>query len=101
MISNREVRGGLNRQWFSLRGNIDRLAAAFNLPGVGSNFTGSYRDYSQRNPDQRYPNQGYPDQRYPNQGYPDQVGNLPNWAIGTFRGVTTVANLNSPFRPTG
>ena len=196
VISNREVRGGLNRQWFSLRRNIDRLATAFNLPSVGSTFTGSYRDYSgldnnaracsttgvyrgytnngeseltimgdgtatirslitnevydgrcaddvlyfdwgafnlvrdgrniatveigntsnrtpyrrvsgnqgdysQRNPDRRYPNQGYPDQRYPNQGYPDRVGNLPDWAIGTFRGVTDSGESELSISPNG
>jgi hypothetical protein len=35
-----EVRGRLNRQWGALRRNIDRLAVAFNLPPVGSNYTG-------------------------------------------------------------
>ena len=199
LISNREVRGGLNRQWFSLRRNLDRLAAAFNLPQVGSNFTGNesrypegnvrscsttgtyrgytntgeselaiagngeatirslnsnaiysgrcandvlyfdwgtfnlvrdgrnistveignslnrttYRrvsgnqgDYGQRNPDQRYPdqrypNQNYPDRRYPNQTYPEQVGNLPNWAIGTFRGLTDSGESELTISPNG
>src|SRR5687767_11943617 len=52
-IGNREVRGGLNRQWNGLRRNIDRLAVAFNLPAVGTNFSGSYRDYSQLGGNQR------------------------------------------------
>jgi len=45
LMNNREVRGGLNRQWGSLRRNLDRLAAAFNLPPVGSTYTGSPVDY--------------------------------------------------------
>ena len=205
-MNNREVRGGLNRQWGSLRRNLDRLAAAFNLPPVGSTYTGSpvdypdlgdnvrscsvtgtyrgytnngeteltiagngtatarslitnavyngrcandvlyfdwgafnlvrdgrnvatveignpqnrtpYRrvsgnqgDYGQRNPDQRYPdqrypNQNYPDQRYPNQsypnqGYPEQVANVPNWAIGTFRGLTDSGESELTISPNG
>ena len=39
LMNNREVRGGLNRQWGSLRRNLDRLAAAFNLPPVGSTYS--------------------------------------------------------------
>jgi len=201
VISNREVRGGLNRQWFSLRRNLDRLAAAFHLPSLGSKFPGSYRayselgsnvracsstgtyrgytnngeseltiagdgtanirslitnevysgrcandvlyfdwgafnlvrdgrniatveigntsnrtsyrrvsgnqgDYSQRYPDQRYPNQNYPNQNYPNQNYPNQnypaqVGNVPNWAIGTFRGQTDSGESEITISPNG
>ena len=189
VISNREVRGGLNRQWFSLRRNLDRLAAAFNLPPVGSTFTGSpaypeqggnvrscsttgtYRGYTNNgeseltivgngtatirslntnavysgrcandvlyfdwgafnlvrdgrniatveigNPlnktpyrrvsgnqgdiGQGYPGQGYPNQG-PNQGYPEQVGNVPNWAIGTFRGRTDSGESELTISPNG
>ena len=206
VISNREVRGGLNRQWFGLRRNIDRLATAFNLPSVGSTFTGSYRDYSglgnnaracsttgtyrgytnngeseltiigdgtatirslitnevydgrcandilyfdwgafnlvrdgrnvatveigntsnrtpyrrvsgnqgdysqrypnqnypnQNYPNRNYPNQNYPNQNYPNQNYPDQGVNLPNWVIGTFRGVTDSGESELTISPNG
>ena len=194
MISNREVRGGLNRQWSGLRRNIDRLAAAFNLPGVGSTFagnesrypegnvrgcstTGTYRGYTntgeseltisgngeayirslnsnasyrgrcandvlyfdwgtfnlqrdgrnistveigntmnrtsyrrvsgnqgnlgQGYPNQNYPNQNYPNQNYPNQTYPGQVGNVPNWAVGTFRGLTDSGESELSISPNG
>lgn len=196
VISNREVRGGLNRQWFSLRRNIDRLAAAFNLPPVGSTYTGNesrypeqggnvrscsttgtYRGYTnngeseltiagngtatarslntnaiysgrcandvlyfdwgafnlvrdgrniatveignpqnrttyrrvsgnqdnlgQGYPGQRNPNQGYPNQNNPNQNYPEQVGNVPNWAIGTFRGRTDSGESELTISPNG
>jgi hypothetical protein len=64
LMRSREVRGNLDRQWGRMRRNLNRLADAFNLPPVGSAFSGNR------------PN-------YPNQG-----GNVPNWAIGTFRGWT-------------
>jgi hypothetical protein len=63
-LSDRQVRGSLNRQWGALRRNLNRLADAFNLPPVGSSFTG---------------NPG---------GYPEQGGNVRNCASGTFRGFT-------------
>lgn len=195
-LGNREVRGSLNRQWGGLRRNLDRLASAFNLPGVGSNFTGSYRDYNelgsnvracsttgtyrgftnngeseltilgdgtatirslvtnevyggrcandvlyfdwgafnlQRNgrnvstveigntlnrttyrrvsgyqgdvgqgyPGQGYPAPSYPGQAYPGQGYPEQIGNVPNWAIGTFRGMTNDGESEITISPNG
>lgn len=175
-LNNREAGRGLERQWGRLRRNLNLLTQAFNLPAVGSSFTGnqsgypeqggnvrncatgvyrgrtnsgeaelsilvngnatvrslstnsvysgrcandvlyfewgsfnlvrdgrgvstveignsanrtSYRRVSGYQGDvQSYPNQGYPNQGYPNQGYPEQVGNVPNWAVGTFRGMT-------------
>ena len=73
--------------------------------------SGNQGDYGQRNPDQRYPdqrypNQNYPDQRYPNQsypnqGYPEQIGNVPNWAIGTFRGITDSGESELTISPNG
>jgi hypothetical protein len=63
-LSDREVRGRLNRQWGALRRNLNRLADAFNLPLVGSSFTGNQP------------------------GYPEQGGNVRNCASGTFRGFT-------------
>ncbi|MEP6741305.1 MAG: hypothetical protein ABJB61_02315 [bacterium] len=46
-LNNREVRGGLNRQWRALRTNINTLADAFNLPQVGTTFAGiqTYPEY--------------------------------------------------------
>jgi hypothetical protein len=185
-MNNREVRGGLNRQWGSLRRNLDRLAAAFNLPPVGSTFTGNesrypepggnvrscavtgtYRGYTNNgeaeltiagngtatarslssnatyggrcannvlyfdwgafnlvrdgrniatveigNPLNKTSyrrvsdNQGdigpaYPGPGYPNQGYPQQIGNVPNWAIGTFRGMTDSGESELTISPNG
>jgi len=40
LMSDREVRGGLNRQWRGLRTNLNTLADAFNLPQVGTTFGG-------------------------------------------------------------
>ena len=47
IVGNRGVRGGLNRQWSTLRANLNTLANAFNLPQVGTTFTGiqTYPDY--------------------------------------------------------
>jgi len=64
LMRSREVRGSLDRQWGKLRRDLNRLADAFNLPPVGSSFTGNRPTY-------------------PNQG-----GNVPNWALGSFRGWT-------------
>lgn len=64
MMSSREVGGNLDRQWGRLRRNLNRLADAFNLPPVGSAFSGNQ----------------------PN--FPGQGGRVPNWAVGTFRGWT-------------
>jgi len=51
IMANREVRGGLNRQWGRLRTNLDTLANAFNLPQVGTTFSGiqTYPDYGNGN----------------------------------------------------
>jgi hypothetical protein len=64
IMRNPEVRGSLDRQWGQMRRNLDRLAEAFNLPGVGSSFSGNQRPF------------------------PSEGGVVPNWAIGTFRGMT-------------
>lgn len=64
MLSNREVGGSLDRQWAKMRRNLNRLAEAFNLPPVGSSFFGNQPSH------------------------PAQGGVVPNWAIGTFRGMT-------------
>ena len=64
LMRSREVGGSLDRQWGRMRRNLNRLADAFNLPPVGSSFTGT------------------------RPSYPNQGGNVPNWAIGTFRGWT-------------
>jgi hypothetical protein len=64
ILSSPEVRGSLDRQWAKMRRNLDRLAEAFNLPPVGSSFFGNQS------------------------GYTGQGGVVPNWAIGTFRGMT-------------
>jgi hypothetical protein len=191
LLRSREVGGRLDRQWGRLRRNLDRLAAAFNLPPVGSTFTGNqpgypelggnvrncsttgtYRGYtntgeseltiagngtatirslnsnaiysgrcandvlyfdwgafnlvrSGRNIStveigntanrttyrrvsgnygdvgQGYPGQGYPTQTYPGQTYPEQVGNVPNWAIGSFRGVTDSGETELTIAPNG
>ncbi len=64
LMNNRQVRGGLNRQWRALRANINTLANAFNLPQVGTTFGGI-------------------------QTYPEYGGTGRNCTItGTFRGYT-------------
>ena len=63
-MSDREVRGSLNRQWGALRRNINRLASAFNLPSVGTDYTGP--------------------QPFPGQG----GGNYRNCTTGVYRGFT-------------
>jgi hypothetical protein len=47
IMSNRGMRGGLNRQWNALRANLNTLASAFNLPQVGTTFGGiqTYPEY--------------------------------------------------------
>jgi hypothetical protein len=191
LLSNREVGSRLDRQWGRLRRNLDRLAAAFNLPSVGSTFTGNQAGYPElggnvrscsttgtfrgftntgeseltiagngtatirslnsnaiyggrcandvlyfdwgafnlvrsgrnistveignasnrttyrrvsdnyRDVGQGYPGQGYPTQTYPGQTYPEQVGNVPNWAIGTFRGMTDTGESELTIAPDG
>jgi hypothetical protein len=57
-----------------MRRNLNKLADAYNLPPVGSTYTGGGNPY----PDN---NNGNP--------YPDtRPGNVPDWAVGTFRGTT-------------
>lgn len=64
IMSDRGMRGGLNRQWSALRANINTLANAFNLPQVGTTFSGI-------------------------QTYPEYGGNFRACTItGTFRGYT-------------
>lgn len=70
VVGNREVGGRLDRQWSRMRTNLNRLAEAFNLPPVDSSYYGG--------------NQG----DYDPGNYPEQVGNVPEWALGTFRGST-------------
>jgi hypothetical protein len=62
-MSDREVRGSLNRQWGALRRNINRLASAFNLPAVGTSYAGP-------------------------QPFPGQGGNYRNCTTGVYRGFT-------------
>lgn len=62
-MSDREVRGSLNRQWGRLRRSINQLAVAFNLPPVGSSYTGP-------------------------QPYPQPGNNFRNCATGVYRGFT-------------
>lgn len=63
-LNNREAGRSLERQWSRLRRDLNRLADAFNLPQVGSN-------YSVTQP-----------------VYPGPGGNTRNCATGTFRGYT-------------
>ncbi len=76
-LSDREVRGRLNRQWGALRRNLNRLAEAFNLPPVGSSFTGNQP------------------------GYPEQGGNVRNCATGTFRGFTNAGEVELTIERSG
>jgi hypothetical protein len=186
LMSNREGRGRLNRQWGSLRRNLNTLADAFNLPQVGTTFagiqtypelggnvrscttTGTFRgftnsgeselsiasdgtatirslnsnalyagrcandvlyfdwgtfniardgrnniaiveigntqnrtSYRRTSGNQGNYGQGYPGQGYPGQGYPEQVGNVPSWAVGTFRGMTDKGESELTIAPNG
>lgn len=187
-LNNREAGRGLERQWSRLRRNINLLSEAFNLPAVGSTWTGNQSRYPEgRNvrscgtgvyrgwtntgeaelslldngnatvrslstnevysgrcgndtlyfewgafrlvrdgrgvstveignegnrtsyrrvsgyegTAQNYPNPGYPNPNYPTQNYPDQVGNVPNWAVGTFRGMTDSGESELTISPNG
>ena len=62
-MSDREVRGSLNRQWGALKRNINRLASAFNMPSVGTTYAGP-------------------------QQFPGQGGNNRNCTTGVYRGFT-------------
>jgi hypothetical protein len=175
IISNREVRGGLNRQWGALRRNINRLADAFNLPPVGTTFggfqtypeyggniractvTGTFRGYTntggseltiaangtatarslssnevytgrcannvlyfdwgsfnvvregrniatveignERNRTSYRRVSGFGGDTRPS--YPDQYGDVPSWAVGTFRGMTNDGESELTIEPNG
>ncbi len=77
-MSNREVRGGgMMRQWNRLRTNINTLANAFNLPQVGTTFSGI-------------------------QTYPTYGGNGRACTIsGTYRGYTNTGEAELTFSPNG
>jgi hypothetical protein len=76
IMSNREVRGRLNRQWGALRRNINRLADAFNLPPVGTTFGGI-------------------------QTYPETGNNRACTINGTFRGYTNTGEAELTIEPNG
>jgi hypothetical protein len=63
-LNNRDAGRGLERQWGRLRRNLNLLAQAFNLPAVGSSFTGNQP------------------------GYPEQGANVRDCSTGVFRGFT-------------
>lgn len=70
MMNSISFRRNLERQWNSMRRNLNRLADTFDLPGLAG---GGW--------------QGGPWQPgYPGRGYPNQVS-PPSWARGTFYGV--------------
>lgn len=71
-MNSASFRRNLERQWNRLRNDINKLADAYDLPGLnGGGWTGG-----RGNPG--YPNNGG--------GYPGRGGNVPSWAAGTFYG---------------
>jgi hypothetical protein len=77
IMSNRGLRGGLNRQWSALRANLNTLANAFNLPQVGTAFGGI-------------------------QTYPESGGTGRNCTItGAYRGYTNTGEAELTFSSNG
>lgn len=180
IMGSRGVRGALNRQWNALRANLNTLANAFNLPQVGTTFTGiqtypesgtnfractmtgTFRGYTnsgeaelsisangtaiarslttgaayngrcandilyfdwgtfnvvrdgrnniatveignERNRTSYRRVGGYTGDVFPtNPTYPtDQYGNVPSWAVGTFRGITNNGESELTIAPNG